>query len=140
MAADVLEAMLPFLADNYGNPSSIHSFGQQARADLEQARAEVTRLLNCRANEVVFTSGGTEADNLAVLGAVRAARARNGGRKHVVTSQIEHHAVLEACQALQKEGVRSNLPAGEQRRRVGSGRCPPGTAPGDGAGDGDVRQ
>ena len=105
VAADVLEAMLPFLADNYGNPSSIHSFGQQARADLEQARAEVARLLNCRANEVVFTSGGTEADNLAVLGGVRAARARNGGRKHVVTSQIEHHAVLEACQALQKEGV-----------------------------------
>ena len=105
VAADVLEAMLPFLADNYGNPSSIHSFGQQARADLEQARAEVARLLNCRANEVVFTSGGTEADNLAVLGGVRAARARNGGRKHVVTSQIEHHAVLEACQALQKEDV-----------------------------------
>ena len=74
VAADVLEAMLPFLADNYGNPSSIHSFGQQARADLEQARAEVARLLNCRASEVVFTSGGTEADNLAVLGAVRAAR------------------------------------------------------------------
>ena len=105
LATDVLEAMLPFLTDNYGNPSSIHSFGQQARADLEQARAEVARLLNCRANEVVFTSGGTEADNLAVLGGVRAARARNGGRKHVLTSRIEHHAVLNACQALEKEGV-----------------------------------
>ena len=105
VAVEVLEAMLPFLTGNYGNPSSIHSFGQQARAAVEDARVEVARLLNCRASEVVFTGGGTEADNLAVLGAVRAAVRRDGGRKHVVSSQIEHHAVLNACQALEKDGV-----------------------------------
>ena len=113
VAAEVLEAMLPFLTGNYGNPSSIHSFGQQARAAVEEARAEVARLLNCRASEVVFTGGGTEADNLAVLGAVRAAVRRDGGRKHVVSSQIEHHAVLNACQALEKDGVEvTYLPVG----------------------------
>ena len=105
VAVEVLEAMLPFLTGNYGNPSSIHSFGQQARAAVEEARAEVAALLNCHAREVVFTGGGTEADNLAVLGAVRAAVRRDGGRKHVVSSQIEHHAVLNACQALEKNGV-----------------------------------
>ncbi len=113
VAVEVLEAMLPFLTGNYGNPSSIHSFGQQARAAVEEARVEVARLLNCRASEVVFTGGGTEADNLAVLGAVRAAVRRDGGRKHVVSSQIEHHAVLNACQALEKEGVEvTYLPVG----------------------------
>ncbi len=110
---EVLEAMLPFYTGVYGNPSSIHDFGQQARAAVERARAEVARLLNCRANEVVFTSGGTEANNLAVLGAVRAAVPRSGDGKHVVTTDIEHHAVLNACQALEKEGVEvTYLPAG----------------------------
>ncbi len=103
--AEVLEAMTPFLTGVYGNPSSIHSFGQQARAAIEQARAEVAKLLNCRASEMVFASGGTEADNLAVFGAVRAAVPRTSGPKHVVSSDIEHHAVLNACQALEKEGV-----------------------------------
>ena len=113
VAVEVLEAMLPFLTGNYGNPSSIHSFGQQARAAVEEARVEVARLLNCRASEVVFTGGGTEADNLAVLGAVRAAVRRDGGRKHVVSSQIEHHAVLNACQALEEDGVEvTYLPVG----------------------------
>ncbi len=99
-----MEAMLPYLGGVYGNPSSIHHYGQQARAAVEQARAEVARLLNCRPNEIVFTGGGTEAANLAVLGGVRAAAPRAGG-KHVITSDIEHHAVLNACQALEKEGV-----------------------------------
>jgi len=102
---EVLEAMMPFYAGVYGNPSSIHHFGQQARSAVEQARSQVARLLNCRPNEVVFTGGGTEADNLAILGAVRAAPPRGNGTKHVITTRIEHHAVLNACEALEKEGV-----------------------------------
>lgn len=110
---EVLEAMLPFYTSAYGNPSSIHRFGQEARAALESARSQVAGLLNCRPNEVVFTSGGTEADNLAVFGGVRAAAPRTDGPKHVVTTNIEHHAVLNACQALEKEGVEvTYVPAG----------------------------
>ncbi len=112
---EVLEAMTPFYTGTYGNPSSIHYFGQQARAGMEQARAEVARLLNCRPNEVIFTSGGTEADNMAVIGAVRAAVPRAEGPKHVITTAIEHHAVLNACEALEKEGVEvTYLPAGRE--------------------------
>jgi cysteine desulfurase len=99
---DVLAAMMPFFAETYGNASSIHTFGQQARAAVEQARENVARLLGARAAEIVFTSGGTESDNLAILGVVRAAR---GERKHVITTAIEHHAVLHTCQALEAEGV-----------------------------------
>lgn len=111
---EVLDVMLPFYAGMYGNPSSIHHFGQQARAAIEQARAEVARLLNCRPNEVVFTSGGTEANNLAVLGAVRATPPRmSSGSKHVISTAIEHHAVLNACEALETEGVEvTYLPVG----------------------------
>ena len=73
VAPEVLEAMLPCFAEVYGNASSIHHYGQQAKARLEQARRQVAGLLGCRPNEVVFTSGGTEANNLAILGTVRAA-------------------------------------------------------------------
>jgi cysteine desulfurase len=99
---EVLSAMMPFFADTYGNASSIHTFGQQARAAVEQAREHVARLLGARAAEIVFTSGGTESDNLAILGVVRAAP---GERKHVITTSIEHHAVLNTCQALEAQGV-----------------------------------
>ena len=99
---EVLSAMLPYFAETYGNASSIHSFGQQARAAVEQAREQVARLVGARAAEIVFTSGGTESDNLAILGVVRAAR---GERKHAITTAIEHHAVLNTCQALEAEGV-----------------------------------
>ncbi len=98
----VVAAMLPFLSEIYGNASSIHSFGQQARAAVEQARESVARLVGARPAEIVFTSGGTEADNLAILGVVRASQA---AQKHVITSRIEHHAVLNACQSLETEGV-----------------------------------
>ncbi len=98
----VREAMLPYLSEVFGNASSIHSFGQQARAAVERARQSVAALLGARAAEIVFTSGGTEADNLAIFGIVHAA---GGARKHVITTQIEHHAVLNACQALQEQGV-----------------------------------
>lgn len=98
----VLEAMLPYLQGEFGNASSVHSPGQRARAAVDEARESVAALVGAKASEIVFTSGGTEADNLAVLGAVKASNAPN---KHVVTTLIEHHAVLQTCQALEKEGV-----------------------------------
>ena len=94
---EVLEAMRPYLGDRFGNASSIHHHGQQARAAVEHAREQVARLLNCRAAEVVFTSGGTESDNLAIFGLVNAG-------DHIITSTIEHHAVLNSCRSLEKLG------------------------------------
>ncbi len=102
LAAEVLEAMQPYLTEEFGNASSIHSVGQRARAGVEQARAQVAALIGARDKEIVFTSGGTEADNLAIHGVVGAAERP---RKHIVTSTIEHHAVLNTCQALEAEGV-----------------------------------
>jgi len=89
----VLEAMRPYFGEHFGNASSIHHHGQETRAAVERARESVAALLGCRASEVVFTSGGTEADNLAIFGL-----ARSGD--HVITSTIEHHAVLNACKHL----------------------------------------
>ncbi|MBI4466251.1 MAG: cysteine desulfurase NifS [Acidobacteria bacterium] len=102
LAPQVVQAMMPFLAEEYGNASSIHSVGQRARAGVEQARAQVAALIGAREKEIVFTSGGTEADNLALRGVVGAAERL---RKHVITSTIEHHAVLNTCQALEAEGI-----------------------------------
>lgn len=102
VAPEVLEAMLPFLREEYGNASSIHHFGQRARAAVERARAHVAELIHCEPQEVIFTSGGTEADNLAIQGVVRASA---HAAKHVITTAIEHHAVLHVCKALEREGV-----------------------------------
>lgn len=99
----VLEAMLPYLREAWGNPSSPYRFGQQARAAVERARSRVAECLGCRADEVLFTGSGTEADNLALRGVLRARRARG---RHVVTSAIEHPAVLRTCAALEADGCR----------------------------------
>jgi len=99
---EVLEAILPFLSGEYGNASSIHTFGQKARAAVETAREQVASFIGARPQEIVFTSGGTEADNHAIFGIVEAA---SGNRKHVITTAIEHEAVLNTCQALEKRGV-----------------------------------
>jgi cysteine desulfurase len=96
---EVLEAMLPYFGDRYGNPSSIHGFGREARDAVEAAREEIARFLGVATDEVLFTSGGTESDNLAIKGI---AHARQTG--HIVTSQVEHHAVLRTCQALERAG------------------------------------
>ncbi len=96
---EVIEAMLPYLGERYGNPSSIHAFGQEARDGLETARERIARFLRVGKDEIVLTSGGTESDNLAVKG-VAAAR----GSGHIVTSRIEHHAVLRTCQTLERQG------------------------------------
>jgi cysteine desulfurase len=102
VAPEVLEAMLPCYQNSYGNASSVHAFGQEAKGLLDNARQQVADLLNAEPNEIVFTSGGTESDNLAIRG-VAEASARP--RKHVITTQVEHHAVLHTCQALQKTGL-----------------------------------
>ena len=97
----VVEAMLPFLLEKFGNASSIHFFGQEARAAVDRARHQVADLINARAAEVVFTSGGTEANNLAIRGLVEA-NEKYG--KHIITSVIEHPAVKEVCTDLEKRG------------------------------------
>ncbi len=95
---EVFEAMRPYFGEQFGNASSIHHHGQQTRAAVEDARESVATLLGCRASEIVFTSGGTEADNLAIAGLV-------GVGDHVITSSIEHHAVLLACKHLEEIGA-----------------------------------
>ena len=102
VAPEVVETMASCLAEVYGNASSIHHFGQRAKQRLEEARRRTAAALACSAQEVVFTSGGTEAANLAVLGSVRQDRRT---RKHVITTAIEHPAVLAACAQLEREGV-----------------------------------
>jgi cysteine desulfurase len=96
---EVLASMLPYFTERYGNASSIHEFGRQARDAVEAARSDIAEFLDVAPEEIVFTSGGTESDNLAITGT---AHARGAG--HVVTSQVEHHAVLRTCQALEREG------------------------------------
>ena len=94
---EVFEAMRPYFAEHFGNASSIHHHGQETRAATERARESVAGLLGCKPSEIVFTSGGTEADNLAILGVVRAG-------DHVITSTVEHHAVLNSCKHLEAMG------------------------------------
>lgn len=105
---EVLEAMMPFFNASWGNPSSSHRFGRAAKAGLEQGKREVAEALGVEPNQVVFTSGGTEADNLAVIGAALAARA-HGKSMHVVTSAIEHKAVLAAAHAVVDLGGRETI-------------------------------
>ncbi len=102
VAREVLAAMLPYFSEEYGNASSIHTFGQRARGAVEEARSSVAALLGARPAEIMFSSGGTESNNHAIFGVVGAAP---GGRKHVITSAIEHSAVLDPCKELEKNGV-----------------------------------
>jgi len=128
---EVLKAMEPYFSENFGNPSSLHSFGQEARAAVDEARQKVANFLNCKPTEIIFTSGGTESDNLAIRGmvssatasllkrtppAVRSAPLRSrwsplmrdesvASLPHIITSSIEHHAVLHTCQDLEKQDL-----------------------------------
>jgi cysteine desulfurase len=99
---EVFEAMRPFWMEHYGNASSIHQQGQQARGAVEQARTAVARFLHCLNSEIVFTSGGTESDNLALFGVLSN---QTAGRAHLITTTIEHHAVLHAAESLEKSNV-----------------------------------
>jgi cysteine desulfurase len=96
---DVIQAMLPYFGERFGNPSSVHGFGREARDGMETAREQISRFLTVKKEEVVFTSGGTESDNMAIKGIAHARR-----RGHIITSQIEHHAVLRACENLEENG------------------------------------
>ncbi len=113
--ARVLDAMLPFLRGGFGNASSVHRVGQEARRAVDRARQEVATLIGARADEIIFTSGGTEADNLVVFGLTAA---REDGRRHVVTSAIEHHAVLHAMQRLAASGYELTIVAPGSDGRV----------------------
>ena len=104
---EVIDVMASFMRTNIGNPSSIHSLGQEAKISLEQARAQVAALIGATPEQIVFTSGGTEADNLVIFGAARIAAQQ--GKKHIITSAVEHHAVLESCQALQNQGFELSI-------------------------------
>jgi len=114
LAPEVFEAMKPYFMEQFGNASSVHWYGQEAKAAIEEARAQVARLLNAKPAEIIFTSGGTESDNEALFGVVEAARARartagndgeNVGSTHIITTTIEHHAVLHSAQVLESRGV-----------------------------------
>ena len=104
---EVVEAMRPFWSESFGNPSSAHHSGQRTRAAIEHARASVARLLNCTAKEIVFTSGGTESDNLALSGILQPFLDRSEPA-HLITTQIEHHAVLYAAESLERRSREAN--------------------------------
>ena len=96
---EVVKTMLPYFTEAFGNPSSIYSYGQEAKEAIEEARAKVADLIGARNEEIVFTSGGTEADNFAIKGV---ACANESKRNHIITSSVEHHAVMETCKFLEK--------------------------------------
>ena len=102
MSDTALAAMLPCLQDNYGNPSSLHSVGQRAAEALQSARETVARCLGCDPKEIIFTSGGSEADNQAIISAARLGALK--GKKHIISTAFEHHAVLHTLKKLEKEG------------------------------------
>jgi cysteine desulfurase len=99
---EVVKAMLPYFTESFGNPSSIHSYGQEAKDAVERARSKVAVLIGAKSEEIVFTGSGTEADNFALKGV---ALSRQSKGNHIITSSIEHHAVLETCKFLEKQGL-----------------------------------
>jgi len=108
---EVVKAMLPYFTDAFGNPSSIYSYGQEAKGAIEEARDKVAALISARDEEIVFTSGGTEADNFAIKGVAYANEMKGD---HIITSSIEHHAVIETCKFLERRGFRvTYLPVDE---------------------------
>ena len=107
LSKTALEAMLPYFESVYGNPSSLHSVGQEAKEALEAARATVAACLGCESREIIFTSGGSEADNQAILSAARFGERK--GKKHIISTAFEHHAVLHTLQKLEKEGFEVTL-------------------------------
>ena len=107
MSKVAIEAMVPYFDTIYGNPSSLHSVGQEAKEALEDARARVAACLGCEAREIYFTSGGSEADNQAILSAARYGARK--GKKHIISTAFEHHAVLHTLNKLEKEGFEVTL-------------------------------
>ena len=109
---DVVERMIQFMTEVFGNPSSIHYFGRQSRQAVDEARTVVAKSIGAKESEIIFTSGGTEADNIALIGTAMANRHRG---RHIITTMIEHHAVLRACEYLEKQGFEvTYLPVDEK--------------------------
>ena len=102
VSQEVMQAMMPALDTVWGNPSSLHQKGREAKALLDGARERIAKVLGCESSEIYFTSCGTESDNWAIKGAAMRMKAK--GKTHIVTSKIEHHAVLHTCESLEKEG------------------------------------
>jgi cysteine desulfurase len=111
----VAEAMLPYLHGHFGNPSSSHAYGLEARSAVETARRQVAGLIGARPEEIVFTSGGSESNNMAIFGVARSQRQRG---RHIITSAVEHPAVIEPCRALQEQGFRLTVLPVDARGRV----------------------
>lgn len=101
VADEVLKVMLPFFTDKYGNASCLHSWGEEARDALEQARSTIAKKLNASADEIIFTAGGSESNNMAIKGIAYSLKSKGN---HIITSKFEHHAVLNVCKSLEKEG------------------------------------
>ena len=101
LAPEVLEQMMPYLTNIYGNPSSVHSFGREAKAGVDKARQQLAKALNAELDEIIFTGCGTESDNTVLLGV--AERYKSKGN-HIITTNIEHHAILHTCEYLEKHG------------------------------------
>jgi len=116
MSKTAIDAMVPYMDKIYGNPSSLHSVGQEAKEALESARQRVAACLGCEAREILFTSGGSEADNQAILSAARYGERR--GKKHIISTAFEHHAVLHTLKKLEKEGFEITLLDVAQRHNV----------------------
>lgn len=112
---EVVEAMLPFLHEHFGNPSSIHSFGRKNRGALDQARETIAKSIGANPQEIVFTSGGTESDNTAIIGAAYANQEKG---RHIITTAIEHHAVLHTCQYLEDQGFEVTYLPVDQTGRI----------------------
>ncbi|QKE09286.1 cysteine desulfurase family protein [Bacillus cereus] len=111
---EVVEKMIPYMTETFGNPSSIHFYGRQTRHVVDEARRACARSIHANPNEIIFTSGGTEADNLALIGVARANRHKGN---HIITTQIEHHAILHTCELLEREGFEvTYLPVDETGR------------------------
>ncbi len=107
MSRDAIDAMIPYMEEIYGNPSSLYEIGQIAKESLENARARVAKVLNCEPREIYFTSGGSEADNQAIISAAKIGERK--GKKHIISTKFEHHAVLHTLNKLEKEGFEITL-------------------------------
>ena len=103
MRKEVLDSMIPYFSENYGNPSSLYSIAQIARDAVDESRENVSNILNCRPSEIIFTSGGTESDNMAIIGVAKALKDTGN---HLITTKIEHHAVIHAMEELESSGYK----------------------------------
>lgn len=104
VAKEVAEAMYPYFTENYGNASSLHSFGSKAKEAIENSRNIIAKTLNAEPKEIIFTSGGTESNNLAIIGTAKAAISKNSPKKHIITTKIEHPSVIESVRSLERLG------------------------------------